>query len=93
MASSRCVPLPLPESVASPVVIYFYNGSWIPVIHYSLAEAIALYYKGQSEGQALLAFPPNLDPNAEVEWNDSSVTGQVPIALSVLPIAPRIVAA
>ncbi|GAB1540854.1 hypothetical protein NUACC21_35230 [Scytonema sp. NUACC21] len=45
------------------VVVYFYNGRWVPIKYCFLKKAIALYYKTLFSGQEVLLFPPNLDPN------------------------------
>lgn len=54
--------LPLEEYATSEVVIYFYNGGWIPIIFSSLKEAIELYYRVKAKGNEVFIFPPHLKP-------------------------------
>jgi len=44
------------------MVVYFYSGSWIPIMFCRLAEAIALHQKARREGKELFVFPPDVDP-------------------------------
>jgi hypothetical protein len=55
-------PLPLEESTMQEMVVYFYSGSWIPIMFCRLAEAIALHQKACREGKELFVFPPDVDP-------------------------------
>ena len=55
-------PLPLEESTMQEMVVYFYSGSWIPIMFCRLAEAIALHQKARREGKELFVFPPDVDP-------------------------------
>jgi len=57
----RC-PLPLQEYTTSQVVVYFYSGRWIPIMFYSLVEAIALHRQALLESQEIFVFPPNVNP-------------------------------
>lgn len=55
-------PLPLEEYATNRVVVYFYNGRWIPIMFYNLADAIALARKASQEGKEILVFPSDLNP-------------------------------
>ncbi len=55
-------PLPLEEYTTDPVVVYFYNGRWVPITHYSLKQAIALYQKAKEQGYRLFIFPSHVHP-------------------------------
>lgn len=55
-------PLPLGEYTSQNVVVYFYNGRWVPITFYSLIEAITLCRKAESLGYELFVFPENLKP-------------------------------
>lgn len=54
-------PIPVGDHTESPVVIYFYSGKWIPIVGFSLGEAITLYRKALSLGKKILVYPSNLD--------------------------------
>lgn len=54
-------PIPEGECTESPVVIYFYSDKWIPIVGFSLGEAITLYRKALFLGKKILVYPPNLD--------------------------------
>lgn len=56
-------PLPLSEYTMNRVVVYFYSGRWIPIMHYSLKDAIELYRNTVAQGGDIVIFPPDLDPN------------------------------
>ncbi len=62
MGSPWQVPLPLGKHTSSRVVVYFYSGSWIPIMFYSLADAIKLHHQALSSGKELFVFPADLDP-------------------------------
>lgn len=46
----------------TPVVVYFYSNSWIPMKCFSLAEAIELYRKALLLGKKIIVYPAGLDP-------------------------------
>jgi hypothetical protein len=56
------VPLLQPEQKNNRVVVYYYNGGWIPITFYPLVEAIRLHRLALSSGMDIVLFPPNLDP-------------------------------
>ncbi len=56
-------PLPLEEYITSRVVIYYYNGRWIPIKFCRLAKAIRFYQEAKLEGKEIFVFPPDFDPN------------------------------
>lgn len=58
-------PLPLKKYMTSRVTVYFYNGRWIPIIFYTLGEAIALHRFALKFGKELFIFPPDCNPNEE----------------------------
>jgi hypothetical protein len=66
------VPLPQEENTTSRVVVYFYNGGWIPITFYPLVDAIRLHLIGISSGMDIVVFPPEIDPRVSVntlaEW-------------------------
>ncbi len=48
----------------SRVVVYFFNGGWIPIAFYPLIDAINLYRKGLSSGMDIAVFPTELEPRS-----------------------------
>lgn len=56
-------PLPLGEYTSNRVVVYSYDGRWIPIMSYRLADAIALYHKVREKEKEIWVFPPDVDPN------------------------------
>lgn len=56
-------PLPTPEYTTRQVVVYFYNGRWIPIMFFSLAAAIQLQRQALPSGHELFIFPVNLNPD------------------------------
>lgn len=46
----------------TPVVVYFYSHSWIPMKCFSLAKAIELYRKALLIGKKIIVYPADLDP-------------------------------
>ncbi len=56
-------PLPIPDHTTRQVVVYFYNGRWIPIMFFSLVSAIQLHRKAQQSGSELFIFPVNLNPD------------------------------
>jgi hypothetical protein len=55
-------PIPFEERKTTPVVVYFYSNSWIPMKCFSLAEAIELYRKALLIGKKIIVYPADLDP-------------------------------
>jgi hypothetical protein len=68
MVSPWSSPLPLGEYTPCKVVVYFHSRRWIPIMFYSLVDAIALCYEAIPEGKELFVFPPGLNP---CEFQDS----------------------
>lgn len=66
MNSPWQVPLPQEEYTTSRVVVYFYNGGWIPITFYPLVDAIRLHLRGMSSGMDIVVFPPEIDPRVSV---------------------------
>ncbi len=62
MDSPWQVPLPLQEDTAHRVVVYFYNGGWIPITFYPLVDAIRFHRMALSSGMDIVVFPPDQDP-------------------------------
>lgn len=65
MVSPWQTPLPIEENKTSHVVVYFYSdrlGLWIPIMFFSLIEAIALHQKGIKQGAEFFVFPLHLNP-------------------------------
>lgn len=56
-------PLPLEEYIMSRVVIYYYNGRWIPIKFCRLGDAIKLSRQAKQQGQELFLFPPDFIPD------------------------------
>lgn len=56
-------PLPLEEYMAIRIVIYYYRGRWIPIKFCRLEKAIKLHRKAALQGQELVVFPLDCDPN------------------------------
>jgi hypothetical protein len=56
------IPIPREEYKMSPVIVYFYSNTWIPMKCFSLAEAIVLYRKALSLGKKIIVYPLGLDP-------------------------------
>ncbi|NMG08866.1 hypothetical protein DP117_18985 [Brasilonema sp. UFV-L1] len=55
--------LPLSQYMARRVVVCFYSDKrWIPIMFYSLEDAISLYYKALRLGKKLFVFPSNCYP-------------------------------
>jgi hypothetical protein len=57
------------------VTVYYYDNRWIPIKYCYLEKAISLHHKAKLEGQEILLFPENLDPNNfdyPIESNTSS---------------------
>ncbi|HEY9596368.1 MAG TPA: hypothetical protein V6D33_01700 [Cyanophyceae cyanobacterium] len=57
MMSSCYNPLPLEEHTAAPVLIYAYEGGWVPIRFSSLGEAINLYHNALLHGVEIFVFP------------------------------------
>ena len=64
MVSSWSNPLPLAEHAAAQVVIYTYEGKWIPIMHSCLAEALKFYNQALLHGAEIFVFPPHLIPRS-----------------------------
>jgi hypothetical protein len=62
MVSAWSNPLPLEEYAAAKVVIYTYEGRWIPIMHSCLAEAIRSYHNAVLHGAEIFVFPSELAP-------------------------------
>ncbi|QSJ19409.1 hypothetical protein JYQ62_12210 [Nostoc sp. UHCC 0702] len=83
MISTLRNPLPMEEYTNRRVVVYFYSGRWIPIMFYTLKEAIALHHKAQQQGKELFVFPPDCNPNNELvsiiclfpNWQTNSIAG------------------
>jgi hypothetical protein len=57
-------PLPFQENMTNKVAVYFDNdNSWVPIMFYSLKEAIMLYQQAKQSGMEMYIFPS--------EWNPS----------------------
>lgn len=56
------LPLPLEGYIQSRVVVYFYSGSWIPIMYSHLEKAIKLHRQALRSGKDLVVFPADLDP-------------------------------
>ncbi len=56
-------PLPCTEYTTHKVVVYYYNGRWIPIMFYKLSDAIALHRKARQEGKEIYIFPAGMNPN------------------------------
>lgn len=86
MNSPWQVPLPQEEYTTSRVVVYFYNGGWIPITFYPLVDAIRLHSIGISSGMDIVVFPPEIDPrvsmNTLAEWDLTDKSSQDEIILS-----------
>lgn len=56
-------PLPLEEYITLRVVIYYSRGRWVPIKLCRLEKAIELCRKAKQQGQEIIIFPPDCDPN------------------------------
>lgn len=54
-------PIPVGDCTESPVVIYLYSDKWIPIVGFSLGEAIKLYRKALFLGKKILVYPLDLE--------------------------------
>ncbi|HEY9650546.1 MAG TPA: hypothetical protein V6C95_07780 [Coleofasciculaceae cyanobacterium] len=57
MISSCHNPLPLDEHATAEVLIYAYEGGWVPIRFSSLGEAINLYHNALLHGVEIFVFP------------------------------------
>ncbi len=64
MVSSWSNPLPIAEQGATQVVIYTYEGRWIPIMYSCLAEALKFYNQALLHGAEIFVFPPHLLPRS-----------------------------
>jgi len=70
-------PIPWGEYQKSPVVVYFYSNTWIPMKCFSLAEAVALYRKALSLGKEIIVYPADYDPYIQ-RYTAPPCAGEVP---------------
>lgn len=71
-------PLPSADHGDDQVVVYFFNGSWVPIMFYSLREAIELYRTAKLAGQELFIFPLDLTPDNFSPIEEISFTSSLP---------------
>jgi len=96
----RC-PLPLEEYTISRVVVYFYSGRWVPIMFYSLEEAIALCRRAMQEGREIFVFPSEVNPCGwqhsfnSTGWDHNpqtqitSLSGRIKLETTVEPMLSR----
>jgi hypothetical protein len=69
------VSLPIGENTTSQVLIYFYDGKWVPTIYCPLADAIELHRRAALAGREFFVFPADLDlSNLQLILNTSTDT-------------------
>lgn len=71
-------PLPLQEYTTQRVVVYFYDGRWVPITVHSFMDAIQLHRQAQRNGHELYIFPNHVSPDGFVNGDESQKSYEFP---------------
>ncbi len=64
MISPWQCPLPFKEKMTIKVAVYFYTEDrWVPIMYYTLEEAIVLYQQATLSGMEMYVFPSEWKPS------------------------------